>query len=256
MIKKNLMKHNKDNILLTAVANGGMADYTLNWIESLKRTGVNKKFLVFAIDPKLTDILTKKGYGDHVVDIPQEWFHQKLSSKEAAWLSVDYTPITHSKSLVVERLLYMDVTVWFSDVDIVFTSSSIYNFLMMKLDARKTTEMLFTQETEQKILNSGFYIMRPTITAKRILADSIHIQDNEPKVTQQRAMNRIIDDMNLNYQNSKVALLDLSLFPHGRMYFERKVPTKFGMEPMMVHANYRIGDAKKKSLQDANLWYI
>ncbi|KAI9305510.1 nucleotide-diphospho-sugar transferase-domain-containing protein [Cunninghamella echinulata] len=256
IIKKNLMKHKKDNILLTAVANGGMADYTLNWIASLERTKLSKKFLVFAINQELTDILTEKGYGDHVVNIPQEWFHQKLSGDEAKWLSKEYLPITHAKSLVVERLLYMDVTVWFSDVDIVFTSPAIYDYLMMKLDSRKTTEMLFTQETEQKILNSGFYIMRPTLAAKRVLADSIVITDKEPKVSQQRAMNRIIDDMNLNYQNSKIALLDLALFPHGRMYFERKVPTKYGLEPFMVHANYRIGDEKRKSLQGADLWYL
>ncbi|CAO3598128.1 unnamed protein product [Absidia cylindrospora] len=256
IIDKNVMKHNKDRILLTAVANGGMADYTLNWIASLKRTKLDAHFLVFAIDKELDDILTENGFGDHVVRIPEDWFHQKLDSGMAKWLDKNYTPITHSKSLVVERLLYMGVTVWFSDVDIVFTSDTIYDYLRMKLDSRKSTEMLFTQETEQRILNSGFYIMRPTLTSKRILADSITIQDNEPKVTQQRAMNRIIDDMDLNYQYSKVALLDLSLFPHGRMYFERQIPTKYGMVPMMVHANYRIGDEKKKSLQKAGLWYI
>lgn len=256
MTNKNVMKHNKDRILLTAVANGGMAEYTLNWIASLKRTKLDDKYLVFAIDKPLVDIMTEHGYGDHVVQIPEDWFHQKLDGGMAKWLDKHYTPITHSKSLVVERLLYMGVTVWFSDVDIVFTSGAIYNYLMMKLDSRKSTEMLFTQETEQKILNSGFYIMRPTITSKRILADSIKIQDLEPIVTQQRAMNRIIDDMDLDYQKSKVALLDLALFPHGRMYFEREIPTKYGMEPMMVHANYRIGDEKKKSLQKAGLWYI
>ncbi|ORX53942.1 hypothetical protein DM01DRAFT_1335796 [Hesseltinella vesiculosa] len=257
VIKRKGQKPREEFILLTAVVNSGMADYTLNWIESLKRTKQDDTFLVFAIDQELVDILTEHGYGDNVVLIPGDWFHQKLSAGFSKWEDKSYGPITHAKSLVVERLMYMDITVWFSDVDIVFLSPSIYEYLLMKMNSprKKTTEMLFSQETEEEILNSGFYIMRPTITSKRVLADSIHIQDTE-QVTQQRAINRIIDDLDLNYQHSKVATLDLSLFPHGRMYFERNVPTKYGMDPMMVHANYRVGDNKRISLQKADLWYI
>ncbi|ORZ02566.1 nucleotide-diphospho-sugar transferase-domain-containing protein [Syncephalastrum racemosum] len=255
MIEKNLRSH---KILLTAVANGGMADYTLNWIESLKRTKQDDKFLVFAIDKELKEAMVAHGYEEHVVEIPPEWFHKQLSSDFAKWLDSSYTPITHAKTLVVERLLYHGVTVWFSDVDIVFTSPYIFDYLANKLTARKggMTELLITQETEQKIVNSGFYLMRPSDTNKRILDDTIRIQDNEPKVTQQRAMNRVLDEMNLSYHDSPIALLDLALFPHGRHYFERNIPHKFGMEPMIVHANYRIGEEKKKSLQAANLWYL
>lgn len=249
-----------ERILLTAVANQGMAEYTLNWIASLKKTGLDDKFLVFAIDEEMVKTMEKEGYGKHVVMIPKNWFHRELSGEFEEWLSSGYTPITHSKSLVVERLLYTGVTVWFSDVDIVFTSSSIYDYLLMKLNSRKQTETLFSQETEQKIINSGFYIMRPTDTNKRILEASIYIQDTEankkPEVTQQRAMNRVLDDLNLNYQTSAIALLDLALFPHGRMYFDRNVPTKYGLTPMMVHANYRKGPNKKKDLQKFGLWYI
>ncbi|KAI9315982.1 nucleotide-diphospho-sugar transferase-domain-containing protein [Dichotomocladium elegans] len=257
LVQANVRKTKGDSILLTAVVNSGMAEYTLNWIESLKRTKQDDKFLVFAIDEELETTLKEHGYGNHVVQIPEAWFHKDLSAGFSKWLDPNYTPITHSKTLVVERLLYDGITVWFSDVDIVFTSSSIYDYLVTKLNSRrKFTEFLTTQETEQKIINSGFYIMRPTDTNKRILADTIMIQDNEPKVTQQRAMNRVLDELNLSYQTSSVALLDLALFPHGRMFFERNIPHKYGFEPMMVHANYRIGEDKKKSLQAANLWYI
>ncbi|KAL9547539.1 hypothetical protein MBANPS3_006114 [Mucor bainieri] len=246
-----------DRILLTAVANQGMADYTMNWIASLKKCGLDDKFLVFAIDEEMVETMKKAGFGKHVVMIPKDWFHKELSKDFEGWLSDGYTPITHSKSLVVERLLYTDVTVWFSDVDIVFTSPSIYDYLLMKLNSRKQTETLFSQETEQKIINSGFYIMRPTNTNKRILDASIYIQDTEqnkkPEVTQQRAINRILDDMNLNYQTSSIVLLDLMLFPHGRAYFDRNIPTKYGMTPMIVHANYRKGDNKMKDLKKFGL---
>lgn len=246
IINANILNSGKDKVLLTAVVNSGMFDYTLNWIESLKKTNLGKHFLVFAIDDELVDLMSGAGYKDHVVKIPDDWFHKKLSAEFAAWQEGDYTPITHAKSLVVERLLYLGITVWFSDVDIVFTSPAIYPYLILKLKARKhaitkaeLTEVLFTQELEQRLINTGFYIMRPTNTNKRIIADTIEIQDKEPKVTQQQAMNRILEDINLSYHESPIALLDLTLFPHGRYYFENQVPTKFDMTPMMVHANYR-----------------
>jgi hypothetical protein len=257
VIEKNVRKTSKDKVILTAVSNGGMADYTLNWIESLKKTKHHDKFVVFAIDDGMVEVMKKAGYEDHVVLIPETWFHKELSDEFEAWLSDGYTPITHSKSLVVERLLYAGYTVWFSDVDIVFTSPHIFDYLMMKLNSRKgKTEVLFSQETEQDYINSGFYVMKPSDTNKRILASSIYIQDHEPKVTQQRAIIRILEDENLSYHKSSIALLDLMLFPHGRMYFDNNVPTKYGMTPMIVHANYRKGDKKKEDLKKFGLWYI
>lgn len=264
LIEMNVRKYKNDKILLTAVANKGMAEYTLNWIESLKRTKQDDKFLVFSIDQELQQILSEHGYADHVVEIPESWYHKQLSSDFSKWLDSTYTPITHGKTLVVERLLYLDITVWFSDVDIVFTSPFIYDYLTAKLSSRKAanrtkselTELLISQEREQSLVNSGFYIMRPTDTNKRLLDDTIRIQDNEPDVTQQMAMNRVLLDMNLSYHSSPIALLDLALFPHGRLFFEQNVPAKYGLEPMIVHANYRVGDNKKQSLQQAKLWYI
>ncbi|RCH91675.1 hypothetical protein CU098_000690, partial [Rhizopus stolonifer] len=114
-IAYNVRTASKDRILLTAVANQGMAEYTLNWIASLKECGLDDKFLVFAIDQEFVTTMKEAGYGKHVVMIPKEWFHKELSGEFEEWLSSGYTPITHSKSLVVERLLYTGVTVWFSD---------------------------------------------------------------------------------------------------------------------------------------------
>ena len=247
-----------ERILLTAVVNSGMVEYTLNWIASLKNTGLDDKFLVFAIDQELVDTLVENGYGKHVVIIPKDWFHKELSDGFEAWLSSGYTPITHSKTLVVERLLYTDVTVWFSDVDIAFTSASIYDYLLKELDSREGMETLFSMETKKPIINSGFYVMRPTLTNKHILESTITIQDAEAekKTTQQRAMNRVLVDMKVNYQTGPIGLLDLDLFPHGRWYFERNLAKLPPLDPMMVHANYRQGDQKKIDMKKFGLWYI
>jgi Nucleotide-diphospho-sugar transferase len=228
----------EERTLLIAVVNHGMLEYTLNWIESLKRTEITK-YLVFAIDQELVDALTNIGLGSHVVLIPEEWRHVQLSGDFAAWKTNSYTPITHAKSLIVERLLYLDVTVWFSDVDIVFLNPNIYTHLMWNLKSRKNLHMVFSQETQFTSINSGFYLMRPTDVSKRVMGRTIDIQDRIPALTQQRVMNRVLAGMDQNYKTSPMLLLDLMLFPNGHFYFGSQLPTSIGFEPMMVHANYR-----------------
>jgi hypothetical protein len=224
--------------LLIAVVNHGMLEYTLNWIESLKRTEI-EKYLVFAIDQELVDELTDRGLGEHVVLIPDEWRHVEISGDFAKWKSNTYVPITHAKTLIVERLLYMDITVWFSDVDIVFLNPSIYKHILWNMKNRKDVHMVFQQETRQTTINSGFYLMRPTLVTKRVLGRTIDLQDRRGDLTQQRVINIVLAKMNQDYRSSPWLLLDFMQFPNGNIYFGAKLPTKLGFEPMMVHANYR-----------------
>jgi hypothetical protein len=253
----------KNNVLLTAVANSGMTNYTLNWIESLKRCNIDK-FLVFAIDDKLVESLSEAGYGDKVVTIPDDWFHVPVSKNLISWGDMNkYLPVTHSKSLVVERLLYQNITVWFSDVDVVFLSPHIYNFLLHKLYMRKTTHAVFQQRgvKDNNDINSGFFLMKPTDLTKHIISESISIQDDgeyakKHKITQQRAINRVIESLNIDFYTSPLVMLEMELFPVGNVFYDQNIPMKYGFQPMMVHGNFRDGDEKEVALRKAGLWYI
>ncbi|KAI8971955.1 nucleotide-diphospho-sugar transferase-domain-containing protein [Mycotypha africana] len=245
------------NILLTAVVNSGMIDYTLNWIESLRRTQQDDKFLVFAIDQGVVDALTEHGYGAQVTLIPDSWFHVPLISEFARWKSDQYRPITHAKTLVVERLLYLDVTVWFSDVDIVLLSPNIRPLMLSLMAQRPYTDMIFTQEVDHRTVNSGFYMMKPTMLTKQFLHQIVIEQDKTEKFTQQKLMNEVLKVMfPRDIVASPYRLLDLLLFPNGNFYFRMNLPQRLGIQPLMVHANYLIGDSKKNSLKEAGLWYI
>jgi hypothetical protein len=253
----------KNNVLLTAVANSGMSNYTLNWIESLKRCNITK-FVLFAIDESLFQTLSNAGYQNNVVMIPKDWFHTPISNKLISWNNLGkYLPITHSKSLVIEHLLYLDITVWFSDVDIVFTSPNIYDYLIHKLNVRKSTHALFQQRgiKDNNDINSGFFIMKPTNLTKYIISESILIQDDSEnarknKITQQRAINQVIESLNIDFYTSPLVMLEMELFPVGNVYFDQNIPMKYGFSPLMVHGNFRNGDDKEIALKEAGLWYI
>jgi hypothetical protein len=246
-----------NRVLLTAVVNSGMLDYTMNWIESLKRTDQDDKFLVFAIDQGVVDHLVSVGYGDQVTLIPDAWFHVRLASDFAKWQSTDYRPITHAKSLVVERLLYLNVTVWFTDVDIVFLSPFIRQTMLVELSQKPNTQMLFSQEVDLRTVNSGFYMMKPTNLTKQLMRIVVTEQDKPDALTQQKVMNTVLREIfHRDLTKGPYRLLNLLLFPNGNFYFRMDLPMKLGIKPLMVHANYLIGDRKKESLQAAGLWYI
>lgn len=246
-----------DGTLIVAVVNNGMANYTLNWIASLKRTKVSK-YLVFCIDSGLHTILNEAGESAHAVEVPASWYHRAIpSSSFESYKSVSYFGVTHAKSLVVQRLLHADVQILFSDVDLVFLSPHLMGFINGMYKTREETHMLFSQEGfDHTTINSGFYFMRPTNITRRVLMDTIFIQDSEPNTTQQQAMNRALEKLDLNMKTSPVVHLDLFFFPHGLAFFKNNIPRRWGAEAFMAHANYYVGEDKMKVLKREGLWYL
>lgn len=233
-----------DRVLIVATANYGMRNHVYNWIESLKRTGEHK-FLIFCFDEKLYRHLQLTGYGDRASLVPDIWLHndtQKVESDFKTYFTQEYRVITHAKTLVVQQLLYLDIKVFFSDVDIVWLKPRMVEYVHTFMQIREETQVIFQQEgLNQQEVNSGFYLMRPTVEMKKLLAETIQIQDNtEEAKTQQGAMNAALNHLNLDLRTSSVVLLDVLHFPNGFVYFDNDLPNRHGVEPYIVHANYLV----------------
>ncbi|ORY91080.1 nucleotide-diphospho-sugar transferase-domain-containing protein [Syncephalastrum racemosum] len=258
---EDLMQKINDNlldgrVLTVATANFGMRDYLYNWIESLKRTNEDK-FLVFCLDDKLYTHLVNAGYEAHAAHIPESWFHQDVPAAFEEYYTPKYRAITHAKTLVVQRLLYLDVTVFFSDVDIVWLRPRMREYVKTFLDIRRETHVIFQQEgLDERQVNTGFFMMRPTYEMKRLLAETIYIQDTTDGMTQQGALNKALDALVLDIRTSSVVLLDVLFFPNGFSYFDNDLPRTRGIDPYILHANYRVGDAKREELRQRGFWYL
>lgn len=227
-------------VLTIATANFGMRDYVYNWIESLKRTNEDK-FLVFCLDDKLYTHLVNAGYEAHAAHIPESWFHQDVPAAFEEYYTPKYRAITHAKTLVVQRLLYLDITVFFSDVDIVWLRPRMREYVRTFLDIRRETHVIFQQEgLDERQVNTGFFMMRPTYEMKRLLAETIYIQDTTENMTQQGALNKALDALVLDIRTSSVVLLDVLFFPNGFSYFDNDLPRTRGIDPYILHANYRV----------------
>jgi hypothetical protein len=236
-INDNLLE---DRVLIIATANYGMRNHVYNWIESLKRTR-EEKFLIFCFDNKLYQHLKLNGYENRASLIPEIWFHQQVESDFKTYFSQEYRIITHSKTLVVQQLLYLNINVLFSDVDIVWLRPRMVEYVNTFLQIRPETHVLFQQEgLNQQEVNSGFYLMRPTIEMKKLLAETIYIQDTVDGKTQQGSMNQALDNLNMDLRTTSVVLLDVLHFPNGYVYFDQDLPNKHGINPFMIHANYLV----------------
>ncbi|CAO3578597.1 unnamed protein product [Absidia cylindrospora] len=245
-----------NRVLIIATANYGMRDHVYNWIESLKRTNEDK-FLILCLDDQLFTHLVQAGYERNAATIPNTWLHQKIDAGFEEYYTQMYRIITHAKTLVVQQLLYLDINVLFSDVDIVWLKPRIREQMYMYLDMRNETHVVFQQEgSDQKNVNSGFYIMRPSEKMKRLLAATIYIGDQNDKLTQQGALNKALGYLDLRLTSSDVVFLDVLQWPNGWIYFSNGWTKSLGIEPYIVHANYLVGDDKKNKLREDDFWYI
>ncbi|KAI9303596.1 nucleotide-diphospho-sugar transferase-domain-containing protein [Cunninghamella echinulata] len=245
-----------NRVLIVAAANYGMRNHAYNWIESLKKTGEDK-FLILCLDERLYQHLILSGYEQHAATIPDTWIHQPIEAGFEEYYSQKYRIITHAKTLVVQQLLYLDINVIFSDVDVVWLKPRIREYLYTFLEIRETTDVVFQQEgSEQKEVNTGFYIMRPTDNMKRLLAATIYLGDQDKGLTQQGALNKALDYMNLQFKVSPVVLLDVLHWPNGWIYFSNNWNNIHGIDPYIIHANYLVGEDKKNKLRENNFWYV
>ncbi|KAI8997761.1 nucleotide-diphospho-sugar transferase-domain-containing protein [Pilobolus umbonatus] len=254
----NKINHNMvaNRVLIVATANYGMRNHLYNWIKSLESVGENR-FMIFCLDDKLYQHLSLAGYGDRTSSIPESWFKQAIDPEFEEYFTAKYIAITHAKTLVVQRLLYMNVNVLFSDVDIVWLRPRMVEYLHSFLEIREETNLVIqTEGVDQSVVNSGFYLMRPSYDMKKLLADTILLQDKNDRYTQQGAMNEAMKSLDMDARTTSVVLLDMLHFPNGFVYFTHNLTRSLGIDPFIVHANYLVGENKKSKLVESKLWFL
>lgn len=100
-------------------------------------------------------------------------------------------------------------------------------------------------------------MMKPNKVTKQLMRAVVEAQDKPGALTQQKVMNTVLRNMfHRDLSKGPYRLLNMLLFPNGNYYFRMNLPMKLGIQPLIVHANYLVGDKKKESLQAAGLWYL
>lgn len=113
---------------MISITNNGIVQLTLNFIASLRKHNYSK-FLIFCLDQLSYTTLAEYDVLDHIVILPSSWTPLKTVDGYRHYGKVEYNAITNVKLYVVSKLLDMDYTVLLTDVDIVFLSPHVIDYI-------------------------------------------------------------------------------------------------------------------------------
>jgi len=229
-----------EDIDFITLTTSGYIDYTLNCVESLKRTNCDQPFHIHCIGNVGYKILQ-----DNKVDNTYLIDDEKNSNFQE-FRKGNWSNITAYKFDVIHKHLKTNKYVCFSDGDIVYENK---DFLKYCLDNIGDNEALF-QDNYPKDQNkvdicTGFMFIKSTERTIKYF-DPQNVLNNKNTVGWD-------DQVYVNNNNSviKFSLLPKDLFPVGRKYFQdHSVIT-----PMMIHFNWVVGNNKRDIMKVYNKWY-
>ena len=97
--------------------------------------------------------------------VPSTWLpFANISTHEAAWETKEYYPITRSKVFVVNKLVQHGFTVLFTDVDVVWLSPNILNYIDFVAPDK---DFVYSIDNAREV-NTGFYMVRSNERGKKI----------------------------------------------------------------------------------------
>lgn len=249
-------KNKINNCTIITISNYGFKELTLNWIKSLEKNNYHK-FVVFSFDEELYDYLKQKGYSDRTTIVPSDWLEFELTKLPTNFGNKDYNKITQSKVHVHYNLLLNNITFLMSDVDIVWLSSHIVEYIEYNL-RHSYAHMAFSQDTPLGAIqyNTGLFYAQTTKFTLNLFLNWI----NEQRVDVSKSIDQFVLDSLLaknSHSDSRIYPLDKLLFSSGEAYFHQKANDKFGIKPLTVHANYIVSMKNKiEYLKKSNLWYL
>ncbi|KAI8372681.1 hypothetical protein EDC96DRAFT_606153 [Choanephora cucurbitarum] len=245
-----------DSVIVT-VANYPMRKELYNWMEWM-REAQEENFLVFCIDPKLYLHLVVAGHEEKAVLVPDDWFVSDLElMRNSTTPLLDSVRLSHVKTWILQQLAYLkDTHTMMLDVNQVILRPRTREYIQTLLNMRPDTHLIATQDSsDQHVVNTGLTMIRGGDSSKqlkRLLANTIQIQESQYHLHQQEALNLAMVQMELNVKTGMIVLLDMIHFPNGHQYFESKRLKV--IEPFIVHANHKTGESRIKLLQEHQFW--
>jgi hypothetical protein len=249
--------------LFITIANLGYVDYALNFIESLKRLGLERYLVVFALDAEAYDALREKtaGTGVGVVRDPNsDDIRELLQFRQGRWHR-----LTLYKIEVVHRLLRRGHDVLYSDSDIVLLRDPL-----AYLQDRLSRADIVIQDDNANlspagspattILCTGFFCVKSN--AKTIAAfDPRHMRLRKLQASLRRRLLprskvAISDQTHFNSfikHRLDVSVLPRDLFPNGYYYYESGADFS---DAYLIHFNHIVGDKKRERMQEHGYFFL
>jgi hypothetical protein len=224
------------------LTSSGYIDYTRNCIKSLKKCGVTHPLQVYCVGREGYDKLRNEGHS-HV-----EWIDNEKISGFHVFLQGHWGDITFQKFVVIHQCLKKYKYVCFTDGDIVYENKDVLEYCMREIGDHdmliQNDSNLMTDEDYSELC-TGFMFIQCTPTTLRLF---------DPELIAARRHNLHWNDqvcMNEIKHLFRYKVLPFELFPNGHYYCNRGAKN-----PMMIHFNYRVGHAKRDTMEKYQKWYL
>ena len=200
------LKSNSENLVMLSFADFAYVELAINLHESLQALYITN-FLFICADEKALKVLRRRGIASFLYQHPQ------MNSNDASvLLSDDFSLKTSIKIKIITAAIMMGFQVLFTDADVVFLRNPIHY-----LTSYNIADLIIQNDTTNG-LNSGFLLVRPTYSGVTLMLRTLDIVMSR-MIIDQHALNLVIKDM-VSTQSLAMVVLDIQLFPCGKVYFE------------------------------------
>jgi hypothetical protein len=269
LIKSRSIKKTNHAFLTITYGNWANVDMVLNWAKSFNNCMPPEhrdKFLVIALDKLLYDELQRKA-------VPSVMLRELVPSRGKEQLAgvgtfgtEQFNSITKNKFWIVYTLLETYKThVFFSDSDVAFMSSKMFDYLdhvmyQVPFASPHNHDMAFSSDSSNKYHSSyygtGFFFALASNFSiqlcKRVAEANLASGNLAKKIFDADVLNNLAGPMRTN----RIHVLPFMLFPNGYVG-DNKGGLLFDLKPWLYHANYLVGNtAKKAFLVKHNAWFL
>lgn len=234
--------------IILSFVTGAYVHIALNWAESLRRCSVSN-FVLVALDKMAYHALESK-LKEHLFFFAPLADLEPSTSSSFDFETPEFLSLMRMRAWVLCVLLHGDVSILFSDLDVVFLQDPF-----APLNGLLYNELLLSSNDWRHVnitpnYNGGFFFAKNTTTLK-LLFSGIYLE---------MLQSSSLDDQTaliLAVKRSKslqVALLPDKQYMNGYLYWERQLRSP---NLVMVHANWIYSMPNKVfRLREAGMWYV
>jgi len=243
------------NFIIVTVANIGFLNFTLNWVESMRRNVHNTdKYLVACLDMILYKELQSRNIPSFLVPAALKAIQTQEKWKPYQFGSLEYNKATLAKIAIVFNILdRYNYSVLFTDADTAWMDPLIPTYFYSRLHGPKDFYDIYMSRDDinrPKYGCTGLYAIRSTDFAKKLWK---RIASYSPETNDQWLLSLFYETLQ---ERSKIGFAPLTLFHNGQVLLQKLAKTS-QTEPWFYHANFKIKQRYKEDLlRKAGAWYL
>jgi Nucleotide-diphospho-sugar transferase len=247
-----------DDMAIVVSASRGHFRFLMNWITAFYKivsAQYHDRFIVISLDKVMNQQLLMRNISFISIEtlLLRDY---NLSTDEVLFNSAAYNKLTNAKiDIVLYLLKHFKVNVLFSDIDLVITDEAALKDIVDLLK-NFTFDMIFTGNYfDHQDLCTGFYAAKASdfsVTFLESVANLSKITNNMADNDQEYSNHYYRNCLNSS-EREKIHFLPLDRYVNGHTLDIGRA----GKDPVMIHANFRIGSLEKeKLLRSVSHWYI